>query len=378
MTKKNFMDNFSDTEDVVGSFVDGIKGRRRKVVLFGTGYCLSLFLDLMGDNGIEVMALCDNDQDKVGRRISGILVRAWDDLRDSSDEFDVVISTSHYEEIEGELRADGYNGMTWHLPREAYYKNSAYGKGFLRKHEHEFQKTIDMLADEASRRVFVNAIKHNISLDNSYYQEIADLEIRGYFGTDLYQNHPNDVIIDGGAFNGDTYREFISDPSREMAEYIAWEPDEHNYRELEKIQDPRLTIIRKGLGEERGTLRFSSGLGVSSSISNEGKEMIEVDSIDNLHLNGKVSFIKMDIEGAERSALMGARGTIRRDHPALAISAYHKKEDMYGLVNLIKGIEDGYEIYFRHTFYYQRVPIQPDVIIYAKHKGGERNGLFGY
>ena len=102
-----------------------------------------------------------------------------------------------------------------------------------------------------------------------------------------------------------------------------------------------------------------------TNISEDGDQIIEVGAIDQLNLGQRITFIKMDIEGAEKDALYGAKKIIMSDKPTLAISAYHKKEDLYDLVNLIKSLNNDYKIYLRHTFYYQKVMEQPDVIIYA-------------
>lgn len=360
-----FINNFKDTEDVIGSLVQRIKDDGKKVVLFGTGYCLSACVDLVRDNEIEILALCDNDEKKWGMRKHGIEIRDWESLQNCGEPFGVFISTSHFEEIEMQLRKKGFLGKVYHLPKDAYFKNVVYGKNFLKKHEDEFQLTFDLLEDEISKIVFINIIKHNISLDNRYYKEIEDLEICGYFGMDLYINLPDEIILDCGAFDGDTYREFISDPTRTYKEYIAYEPDEMNFRLLKNIKDKKLTAIQKGLGEEYKELRFSSGMGTVSSISEEGNIVVKIDAIDNLRPHRNITFVKMDIEGAERAALLGGQEMIRNEGPVLAVSAYHKKEDMYDLIQLIRGINDTYKFYMRHTFFYEKMAIQPDVIIYA-------------
>ncbi len=55
-------------------------------------------------------------------------------------------------------------------------------------------------------------------------------------------------------------------------------------------------------------------------------------SIDDLHKKGKiekVNFIKMDIEGSELAALHGAKKTIKKFTPKLAISIYHRDDDFF-------------------------------------------------
>lgn len=61
----------------------------------------------------------------------------------------------------------------------------------------------------------------------------------------------------------------------------------------------------------------------------------------------RVDIIKMDIEGAEYDALIGAKNTILRDKPILMISAYHKPEDLFVLPEFINSLDCGYDIYFR-------------------------------
>ena len=61
-----------------------------------------------------------------------------------------------------------------------------------------------------------------------------------------------------------------------------------------------------------------------------------------------VDYIKLDIEGAELDMLHGATKTITRWKPKMAISAYHKKEDLWTLLPYIKSLRPDYEFAFRH------------------------------
>lgn len=62
----------------------------------------------------------------------------------------------------------------------------------------------------------------------------------------------------------------------------------------------------------------------------------------------KVSFVKMDIEGAEAIALKGAKNHILNDHPKLAICCYHKPEDLWKIPEQVMAIRNDYRLYLRH------------------------------
>lgn len=65
-------------------------------------------------------------------------------------------------------------------------------------------------------------------------------------------------------------------------------------------------------------------------------------------LTDNCSFIKMDIEGAEIAALNGAKQTILKNHPIIAIAAYHSPDHLWKIPELILKVRNDYAIYFRH------------------------------
>ena len=69
-------------------------------------------------------------------------------------------------------------------------------------------------------------------------------------------------------------------------------------------------------------------------------------------LNGRpCTYLKMDVEGAEREAIAGARQTIKRERPKLNIAAYHRSEDFFELPLLIHSLCADYALYLRHHPY---------------------------
>lgn len=83
-------------------------------------------------------------------------------------------------------------------------------------------------------------------------------------------------------------------------------------------------------------------------MTNEEMEYEKVVPLDTLLASNKVTFIKMDIEGAEQNALEGAKQIIQKQTPKLAICIYHSLEDLWEVPLQIKRMVPEYKIGVRH------------------------------
>lgn len=160
-----------------------------------------------------------------------------------------------------------------------------------------------------------------------------------------------EIFVDGGAYDGTSSIEFINwcADIQENLIYV-WEPDalcrEVSSAKLEAA-GAEYVMIPKGLWDKTEILQFDMRGNSCSSVSDEGTVTIEADSIDNV-IKEPVTFIKMDIEGSEYQALLGAKRMIARYKPRLAISVYHKPEDLWELPYLIYELNPTYTFYLRH------------------------------
>ena len=196
----------------------------------------------------------------------------------------------------------------------------------------------------------------------------------------------NEVLIDCGAYDGDVSLLFTKLIKPKLI--YAFECDPENFKKLKKNTShlDNIHILEKGCWSEKTILSFSNCGTMASKIDSDGQIKIETDSIDNIVgpfgpfadrkdsmgasapgvVQDAATFIKMDVEGAELEALKGARNTILKYAPKLAISVYHLKEDLISIPQYILSLNKKYELYLRH---YES--FSSELILYAKPEQGK-------
>lgn len=191
--------------------------------------------------------------------------------------------------------------------------------------------------------------------DIDHFFELAEIQLEPY-KTDKVSVQKGDVVIDCGAYLG----QFTLDAlGAGAARVILMEPGTRPAACLRRtfsreVASGQITILEGGVWGAEGRLEFLNNGSATGSFVQAGvpytgagaaKISVPVTTIDALvaHLKlDRIDFIKMDIEGAEQQALRGARRTLARFKPRLAIAGYHKPDDPQEIPRVVREGNPGY------------------------------------
>ena len=334
------------------SDLKALQERVGPIIMYGAGSYAGDVYRFLRKHNVKVTACCvDAAYVKVGQTfVDGLPVTALEDVLEAHPDAAIVIGFNDYRKARQSLKRLGVNMSSYFFDAPNQYGFFDYD--YIVQHEKEFQDTYDMLQDDLSRKVFTTFINAKLSGDPNDLYDLADLN--QYF-SDPVQLTDHETFIDCGAFDGDTIASFRKNTHDKYRKIIALEPDKENYESLLHnlitTEAQNVETYNVGAWSEKATLTFSSEANTATIVGGRGgvdDVSITAEKIDDLVGDQPVSFLKMDIEGAEYPALQGARQTIQRDHPLLAICAYHKPDDLIVLPRYIKELYPGYKLYLRH------------------------------
>lgn len=218
---------------------------------------------------------------------------------------------------------------------------------FADKNRERFEETKALFTDETSKKT----MEAYLSIFDYNYQEAVKNAVDETYFNELTQNNREGCFLDCGAFIGNSVKNYAKIYGNQRKIY-AFEPDTENYKRLKKnTKGLNIVCVNAGCWSESGKLCFDGDGTEASCISENGNETVDVVSIDEIVANNKVAFVKMDIEGSELEALKGMKDILKRDMPILAISAYHRQEDLITLPQYIYQFEsedEYYKLYLRH------------------------------
>ena len=351
MEKQSFLRNIKMDHVILEDYAKEIKAYGSNVILYGAGCWAKQQYRMLQELGVEVNAVgIDANYYKPGMKFFDKEIQPIEELVKQIHNAVLWVGFNldkkSYESLQREL-AERFGIEKIYACDCAKYENFAmqnYKYNEVVAHAEEFQWLYDRLDEDKSRETFLSYLNQRVSGDYGWAENLYDPN--HYFAEDIVKLE-NEIFVDCGAFTGDTIQELLT--KSEPQKVFAFEPDEKNYQTLVKnfASNDNIVCLKLGAFSKKATLSFAGGNADASKIVDDGAIQIEVDSIDNV-LNGeKATFIKMDIEGAELDALKGAQNTIKNCHPKLAISAYHKFEDLFTLPQYIYSLDNSYKFYLR-------------------------------
>jgi len=263
--------------------------------------------------------------------------------------------------------ADGYLGIPVISPEEMCTKTEYKSYAVVLSNEVWQQTNSDILIANGFSSDDLFVIEGQYGFTNYKYKP-------SYFEQDFIVLTDNEIYVDVGCFNGDTIKKFIKACNGNYNKIYGFEPHPVNYKQtteaIEKINAEKIKIISEGAWSSEGEFSFVTGYGdgteAGARIIEHGDLTIKTTTLDKALGNTDVTFIKMDIEGAEYEALKGAKETIKRCKPKLAICLYHRPEDILEIPIFLYSIMPDYKFYIRHHNYIKekRNPSH-DTVLYA-------------
>lgn len=188
-----------------------------------------------------------------------------------------------------------------------------------------------------------------------------------YFVKNIISLSNAEVFVDCGAFTGDSIRRFLKACKNTYKKIVAIEASPKTFLQLQMNDFANCVYLNMGVWNKKETLCFSSESKetdhlLSSHVSSKKMNTIQipVEALDQIPSCSDMTFLKMDIEGAELNALKGAEATIRKQLPVLAISIYHSDQDLLDIPCWIMSLGLNYKYYIRHHGF-----ASIDVVFYA-------------
>ena len=330
----------------------------KDLVLFGAGGLGRKVLSVLRKGGIEPLAFADN-------KLAGSVVDSLEVITPSeaagrwgkSAVFVITIWASWTDSMQAQTGALGalgceavvsfipllwkYNDLLPHvqvdLPSRVLEQNDSVYQAF------------DLWSDESSRKEFIAQLRWRLWAEFDGLSKPAPDQ---YFQRDLIRLGNDSVFVDAGAFDGDTFAQFLSFTDRQFRSAYLFEPDRENIRSLKdrltKLPEDirkRTTIFEAAVGESEHRVDFKSGLGASSSIGS-GPDSVRCVSLDS-SVSESPDLIKYDIEGFELLGLAGSRQIIQDRRPSLAVCVYHVQSHLWEVPLLIHSFNPNYQFHLR-------------------------------
>ncbi len=305
--------------------------------------------------GIRIAAIVDDDPAKKGVQSGDVTVKPTGTLKEISRSVPVIIASHRVLGATRRLRDMGFTLVVPFaalqvlapdvFPPHMFYRDLLED---LIANRSRYAELNQKLGDDRSRQVFDAVLGYRQTLDPMLLAPVLKEEDL-YAPEGLFSFGDDESYIDAGTFDGDSIRVFIGRVHGRFSQIYGFEPDPVTFEKLKAnfADEPRVHPVHAGVYSRKGTLRFRDDASRGAIFADDGEIEMPVTTIDDVLQGQPATYIKMNIEGAEIDALKGARQTITKWLPRLAISAYHRPSDLWQIPEVVADLSHAYDLYLR-------------------------------
>jgi FkbM family methyltransferase len=334
----------------------------KNVCVFGLGtYFNEAFSSQDMKKKFHVNLLSDNDPDKWGKTFESIKCIPPYELT-NYESLVVIIMFGNPVPVEKQLKDLGIQ-FIYHVNLMLdEIMNIPRSRGWFMKEIDDIKKVYSLFHDDRSKKIYVNGLCNRIApaFSELTWEELFCDEEQ-YFYQEYFKFHSNETFVDCGSYTGDTILKFC-DIVKKYKEIWGFELDKDNFDQMVsnlKNIDGSIHLHNCGVWNENCVLDYGHGSSTnepSSGISlyktepsaNNLIQQAQVKRLDDVLKSRNVTYIKMDVEGAEMNALLGAEHIIRTQRPRLSVCVYHKVSDFWQIPLLLNKFNHEYKFVLRH------------------------------
>jgi len=339
----------------------------KKIVMYGMGNGADKILAVCQAKGIDISDFFASDGFVRGHSFHGKVVLSYSDVKAKygADGMIILLSfaTSRPEVLQNIDRIAAECEL--YAPDVPVFGDTLFDSDFYRQNLREIEDARSLLNDNISEKVFNSIIDFKLTgrIDILRAAENdTDEALVKILGCEGFSH-----VADLGAYNGDSVKKLLS-LSPAVNDVIAFEPDSRNFRKLGEyargVENVNIHAVNAGAWSASGMLEFDDSgnrnanlaQNTSSILQDGAKKMktreITVDTLDRVATElglFDLDYIKYDVEGSEKEAILGSANIIQSRAPALLVSLYHRSEDIFELPLMLKKMQPRYKFYLRRA-----------------------------